>query len=217
MVAVLGFFGAAALCIAVLSPFHLNQLTLVASYCIALVGLNVVVGLAGQISLSHGAFFAIGAYGTAILVTKVGIPFPLALICSALVTLVVGFLAGLPALRLKSHYLAIATLAISVAVPPIANRWAALTGGSSGLDMGTIRVPEWLPLARDQYLFLWAVFIAAIAIVMARRLARAPYGVAMVAMKENEVAAVSMGVNLAWPGRQRRSVQPMQCSRTQPR
>ncbi len=145
------------LAIFMLSPFHLNQLTLVAAYCVALIGLDILVGLAGQISLAHGAFFAIGAYGTAILVAKVGLPFPLALIGAAMVTTLVGFVSGLPALRLKSHYLAVATLALSVAVPPIANRWTSLTGGSSGLDMGQILVPTWLPLARDQYLFLLAV------------------------------------------------------------
>lgn len=180
-----------------LSPFHLNQLTLVAAYCVALIGLNVVVGLAGQISLAHGAFFAIGAYATAILVAKVGLPFPLALLGAAAVTFVVGFLSGFPALRLRSHYLAVATLALSVAVPPIANRWTSLTGGSSGLDMGQIAVPAWLPLGPDQYLFLWAIGVAAAAMAAARRVAASPFGAALSALRENEVAALAMGVDLA--------------------
>lgn len=183
--------------LSVLSPFRLNQATLVASYCIALIGLNIVVGLAGQISLAHGAFFAIGAYGTAILVAKAGLPFPLALLGAGLVAMATGFLTGLPALRLKGHYLAVATLALSVAVPPIANRWTSLTGGSSGLDMGQIAVPAWLPLGQDAYLFLWAVGLAALALAAANRLAASPYGTSLIAIRENEVAAVAMGTNLA--------------------
>lgn len=185
------------LALAFLTPFRLNQLTLVASYCIALIGLNIVVGLAGQISLAHGAFFAIGAYGTAVLVAKVGAPFPLALLGAGIAALLTGIACGLPAMRVKGHYLAIATLAFAVAVPPIANRWTSLTGGSSGLDMGAIAVPAWLPLGRDAYLFLWAIGITALALMAANRLARSPFGASLVAIRENEVVAVAMGTNIA--------------------
>lgn len=190
---------AAFVCLALyfLTPFRLNQLTLVTSYCIALIGLNIVVGLAGQISLAHGAFFAIGAYGTAILVAKGGLPFPLALLGAGIVSMATGFACGLPALRLRGHYLAVATLALSVAVPPIANRWTNITGGSSGLEMGQIAVPAWLPLGQDAYLFLWAVGIAALVMAAANRLAASPYGTSLTAIRENEVAAVAMGTNLA--------------------
>lgn len=185
------------LALAFLTPFRLNQLTLVASYCIALIGLNIVVGLAGQISLAHGAFFAIGAYGTAILVTKVGMPFPIALLGAGIVALLTGVGCGLPAMRLKGHYLAVATLAFSVAVPPIANRWTSLTGGSSGLDMGSIVVPAWAPIGPDAYLFLWAVGLTALALMAANRVARSPFGASLLAVRENEVAAIAMGTNIA--------------------
>ena len=185
------------LAISFLTPFRLNQLTLVASYCIALIGLNIVVGLAGQISLAHGAFFAIGAYGTAILVTKFGVPFPIVLLGAGIVALLTGIGCGLPAMRLKGHYLAVATLAFSVAVPPIANRWTSLTGGSSGLDMGLIVVPAWAPLAPDAYLFLWAVGLTALALMAANRVARSPFGASLLAVRENEVAAIAMGTNIA--------------------
>jgi branched-chain amino acid transport system permease protein len=185
------------LALAFLTPFRLSQLTLVASYCIALIGLNIVVGLAGQISLAHGAFFAIGAYATAIFVSKVGVPFPLALLGAGAVSMVAGIACGLPAVRLKGHYLAIATLALSVAVPPIANRWTSLTGGSSGLEIGPIVVPAWLPLGRDAYLFLWAVGIVALALMAANRVARSPLGSSLIAIRENDVAAIAMGTNIA--------------------
>jgi branched-chain amino acid transport system permease protein len=164
----------AAAAVAFLSPFHLNQLTLVAAYCIALVGLNLVVGRAGQISLAHGAFFAIGAYGAAILVTRGGLPFPLALFGAGLIAMVAGFATGLPAVRLRGHYLATATLALSVAVPPVANRWTDLTGGASGIEMGSIEVPAWLPLGHDAYLFIWAAGLAALAMWAANRVAGRP-------------------------------------------
>lgn len=194
LVFLLAFIAAA---LAGLSPYHLNQITLVAAYCVALVGLNVVVGLAGQISLAHGAFFAIGAYGTAVLVVKCGLTFPLALLGAGLVSCAIGFAAGLPALRLRGHYLAIATLALSVAVPAIANRWTGLTGGSSGLEMGTIAVPGWLHIGPDSYLFVWAVGLAALAIWAYNRVAASPLGIALLAVRENEIAAVAMGTNLA--------------------
>jgi branched-chain amino acid transport system permease protein len=187
----------AAAAVAFLSPFHLNQLTLVAAYCIALVGLNLVVGLAGQISLAHGAFFAIGAYGAAILVTRGGLPFPLALFGAGLIAMVAGFATGLPAVRLRGHYLATATLALSVAVPPVANRWTDLTGGASGIEMGSIEVPAWLPLGHDAYLFIWAAGLAALAMWAANRLAGSPFGLSLIAVRENEIAAVAMGINLA--------------------
>ena len=169
-----------------LSPYHLNQITLVAAYCIALIGLNVVVGLAGQISLAHGAFFAIGAYGTAVLVVECGLSFPLALLGAGLVSSAVGFVTGLPALRLRGHYLAIATLALSVAAPAIANRWTGLTGGSSGLEMGTIPVPAWLPIGHDAYLFVWAIGLAALAIWAYNRVAASPLGIALLAVRETK-------------------------------
>jgi branched-chain amino acid transport system permease protein len=186
-----------ALSLALLTPFRLNQLTLVASYCIALVGLNIVVGFAGQISLAHGAFFAIGAYATAILVVKAGLTFPLALLFAGLIAMLSGVATGVPALRLRGHYLAVATLALSVAAPPLANRWTGLTGGSSGLDLGQIVVPACLHLGPDAYLFVWSIGLTALAIWAANRLAASPYGTSLIAVRENEIAAVAMGTNLA--------------------
>ncbi len=183
---------------AVLGSFHLGQLTVAAAYCIAIVGLNVVVGIAGQVSLAQGAFFAIGAYATAILRVRYDLPFPVVLLAAGVVTSLIGFVAGLPALRLRGHYLAIVTLGLSVAVAPVANRWSSLTGGGAGLNLGQVHVPAGLGLSPEQYLYAWGVLLAAAAVIIASRVARSPLGIAMSAVRDNEIAAMGMGVDLRW-------------------
>src|SRR4029079_11422488 len=103
----------------VVSSFHLLQATMVVIYAIALLGLNILTGYNGQISLGHGAFYAIGAYATAILMDKFGVPYWLCLPIAGAVCLLAGFLFGLPALRLEGVYLALATFALGVALPQL--------------------------------------------------------------------------------------------------
>ncbi len=181
-----------------LGSFYLGQITVAAAYCIAIVGLNIVVGVTGQVSLAQGAFFAIGAYATAILRVRYGLSFPVALLATGVVTSLIGFVAGLPALRLRGHYLAIVTLGLSVAVVPVANRWSSLTGGGAGLNLGQVRVPPWIGLSPEQYLYVWGVMLAAAAVVIASRVARSPLGIAMSAVRDNEIAAMGMGVDVRW-------------------
>src|SRR5579862_3745284 len=102
-----------------LSNYHLFQLTMVIVYAIAILGLALLTGFNGQISLGHGAFYAIGAYTTAILMTTWNVPYWLTLPISAVVCALVGFLIGLPALRLGGLYLALTTFALAVSVPQI--------------------------------------------------------------------------------------------------
>src|SRR5436189_1410751 len=101
------------------SNYTTFQCTLVLVYAIALLGLNILTGYNGQISLGHGAFYAIGAYVTAILMYQYGVPYWATLPASAVVCAAVGFLIGLPALRLGGLYLALTTFALAVAVPQI--------------------------------------------------------------------------------------------------
>ena len=103
----------------VASSYRLLQFTMVVIYSIALLGLNILTGFNGQISLGHGAFYAIGAYTTAILLERTGIPYWGAIPISGAVCLVAGFLFGLPALRLEGHYLALSTFALAVATPQL--------------------------------------------------------------------------------------------------
>jgi len=117
------------------SNYSVFQFSMVLSYAIALVGLNILTGYSGQISLGHGAFLAIGAYTTAILMDRYDMPYWVTLPISGALCLVVGFLFGLPALRLEGHYLALATFALAVALPQLLKfkhleEW---TGGVQGI------------------------------------------------------------------------------------
>src|ERR1700733_13783516 len=118
---IIAFLGllAAIVPVAVFTDYHLFQLTMVVVYALAILGLALLTGFNGQISLGHGAFYAIGAYTTAVLMSSFGLPFWISLPIAAGVCGLFGFLIGLPALRLAGHYLALTTFALAVAVPQI--------------------------------------------------------------------------------------------------
>ncbi|MGO9758718.1 MAG: branched-chain amino acid ABC transporter permease, partial [Roseiarcus sp.] len=136
------------------SGYHLFQFSQVLIYAIALLGLNVLTGFNGQISLGHGAFFAIGAYVAAILETRFGAPYWATIPPAGALCFAAGFLFGLPALRLGGLYLALATFALAVATPQLLDFKAfdAWTGGVQGLQLGKPHAPFGLPLTPDQWL-----------------------------------------------------------------
>ena len=117
------------------SDYHLFQLTMVIVYGVAILGMAILVGFNGQISLGHGAFYAIGAYTTAILMASWNVPYWLTIPISAIICAGFGFLIGLPALRLAGHYLALTTFALAVAIPQILKHkmFEEWTGGVQGL------------------------------------------------------------------------------------
>ncbi|HET6197245.1 MAG TPA: branched-chain amino acid ABC transporter permease, partial [Acetobacteraceae bacterium] len=148
LVAVVGWIVVAAVPVLLFSDYHLFQLTMVIVYAIAILGLAILVGFNGQISLGHGAFYAIGAYTAAILMDRFGVPYWLTLPVAAAVCLVAGFLFGLPALRLEKLYLALATFALGVALPQLLKskgleHW---TGGVQGIVITKPDAPFGLPL-----------------------------------------------------------------------
>ena len=181
----------------VASPFRVGQFTLVLAYAVAVLGLNLLVGYSGQISLGHGAFFALGAYVSAILIVKAGVPYLLTVPAAAAVSLVAGLLLGLPALRLRGLYLALVTLAVAVATPQLIKRFDGLTGGTQGLNVDRPSAPGWIPLADDQFLYFVTLVLAAVLILLGARFARGATGRALIAIRDNETAARTMGVNLA--------------------
>ena len=138
------------------SGYHIYQGAQVLILAIALVGLNLLTGFNGQISLGHGAFFAIGGYGAAILMVKFGLPYWAAIPLASIVCFIAGFLFGFPALRFGGLYLALATFALAVAMPQILSYkgFDALTGGSQGLTLAKPPVPFGLRLTADQWLYL---------------------------------------------------------------
>ncbi len=190
---------AAAVPVAWFTDYHLFQLTMVVVYAIAVLGLSLLIGFNGQISLGHGAFYAIGAYTTAILMTTWGVPYWLTLPVSAFVCAVVGFLVGLPALRLGGLYLALTTFALAVAIPQILKYKAfdTWTGGVQGLVIDKPDAPFGLDLSPDQWLYLFTVAVAVALYVVAWNLVRGRVGRAMMAIRDHAMAAEAMGINLA--------------------
>jgi branched-chain amino acid transport system permease protein len=180
-----------------LPPFRVFQLTMVVVYAIALLGLNLLVGVGGQISLGHGAFFAVGAYTTAILIHRFDVPHVATLPAALLVTFVIGLVLGVPVLRLRGLYLALVTLAIAVFCVPLLKRMQSLTGGAMGLTLPKPVAPAWSGLADDQWLYYLALAVATLAFLAASGLLRSRVGRALHAIRNNEAAAEVMGVRPA--------------------
>jgi branched-chain amino acid transport system permease protein len=183
----------------VLSGYHTFQLTLMLVYSIALLGLNILTGYSGQISLGHGAFYALGAYSTVILINSLGIPYWATLPISAATCFVVGFLFGVPALRLEGLYLALATFALGLTMPALLKykHFSALTGGSQGLAIVKPDPPFGLPIDPDQWLYFFILIIAIVLFVLARNLLHGRVGRALVAIRDHLMAAEAMGINSA--------------------
>jgi len=182
-----------------LPGYRVFQLTLTIIYAIALLGLNLLTGFNGQISLGHGAFYAIGAYVAAILMDRFGAPYWLTIPVAGFVCLGAGFLFGLPALRLEPLYLALATFALGVALPQILKykhleHW---TGGVQGIVINKPDPPPGLPLSQDQWLYFLALMVAVLMFGLARNLLRGRVGRAIVAIRDHPIAAETMGINTA--------------------
>jgi branched-chain amino acid transport system permease protein len=179
------------------SNFRLFQFTQVGIYAIALLGLNMLTGYNGQISLGHGAFYAVGAYTTAIMIDRWSVPYPVTIVAAGVLCLVVGFLFGIPALRLEGLYLALATFALALAVPQILKYFEHWTGGSQGIVLLKPNAPWGLKISPDQWLYLFTLAILLVLFVVARNLLAGRTGRAIVAIRDNPIAAQAMGVNTA--------------------
>ena len=138
----------------IVSNYRLFLVSTMIIAAIAVLGLNLLTGFNGQISLGHGAFYAVGAYTAAVLMDKLNVPYYATLPIAAVVCFVVGFLFGQPALKLEGHYLALATFALALAVPQILKyKWLEdLTGGVQGIVLSKPEVPFDIPLNEDQWL-----------------------------------------------------------------
>ena len=180
-----------------LSNFRLFQFTLVFVYAIALLGLNILTGYNGQISLGHAAFYAVGAYTTAIMIDKWDVHYALTIPVAGVLCLVAGFLFGIPALRLEGLYLALATFALSLAVPQILKYFEHWTGGSQGIVLSKPAPPPGLPLTPDQWLYVFSLAILVVLFVLAANLLAGRTGRAIVAIRDNPIAAQAMGIHTA--------------------
>ncbi len=177
-----------------------NYYVYVANYIainvIVATGLNLLVGFTGQISLGHAGFFAIGAYGTVILMLKAGFPFLLALPCSALVAACFGFLLGLPALRLEGPYLAIATLGFGLTITQVIGRLEVF-GGRDGLHAPELTIGSWV-LDTDKEFYFLLITLTVLLLLFMRNLIRTRVGRAFIAIRDADIAAQTTGVNIVY-------------------
>lgn len=198
---VVAFWFAALLVFLYLFPFFVgNYYIYVANYIainiIVVTGLNLLVGYTGQISLGHAGFFAIGAYGTVILMVKASFPFLLALPCAALVAAGFGFLLGLPALRLEGPYLSIATLGFGLTITQIIGR-IELFGGREGLHAPDIVIGPWI-IDTDKEFYFLLITLTILLLLFMRNLIKTRVGRAFIAIRDADIAAQTMGVNIVY-------------------
>lgn len=189
--------------IAIIVPFvfdnywmSLANTALIAS--IGAIGLNVLVGYTGQISLGQGGFLAVGAFTSAILTDRMGVPAPLSILMAVVTTAVIGVLFGLPALRLKGLYLAIATLASQVVILFIVRRWNFLTEGQGFVDVSRLEVFGF-KIERSTFEQQWYIILIIVTVLVAitaTNLFRTNIGRAFMAVRDQDIAASAMGVNL---------------------
>ncbi|MEW6641764.1 MAG: branched-chain amino acid ABC transporter permease [Pseudomonadota bacterium] len=181
---------------AMLADYHLRLLNLAVISAIAVVGLNFAFGYAGLISLGHAAFVGTGAYGVALLTTLLGWSPWLALPAAIAATAVFAALIGFPLLRLKGHYLALATLGMNVSFSIVTANWIDLTGGTNGIA----RIPElWIGgrALSDERSYLWfALVVLAICVVVAAVIHASRQGRAMISVRDDETAAAMTGIDV---------------------
>ncbi len=177
--------------------FVVFQLTEVMIYGLAILGLNLLTGFNGQFSVGHGAFYGLGAYVTAILMHRYGVPYYWTLPAAGGICFMVGFLFGFPALRLEALYLALATFALAVALPQLLKfrgleTW---TGGVQGIVVDQPDAPSFLPIGSDRWLYYFTLAVVLVMFAGAASLVKSRTGRAIMAIRDHPIAAAAMGVN----------------------
>jgi branched-chain amino acid transport system permease protein len=175
------------------TPFTNLQLSLIVAYGVAILGLDVLTGHAGQVSLGQSAFFGLGAYATAIGFDH-GWPAIAGLAAAIVVAGVIGLLTAIPAVRLRGFAFGIITLALPVVAVPVAVRWQSLTGGSQGQSTDAVRAPAWSGLADDQWRYYVIVVVGALAFLLVRNLLVGRIGRGLASLRTNETMAAATGV-----------------------
>jgi branched-chain amino acid transport system permease protein len=181
----------------VASNYYIYMANYMAINILVTVGLNILVGYTGQISLGHAGFFAIGAFVTVLLMGEFSFPFFAALAVSGLIAAVFGFLIGLPALRLEGPYLAIATLGFGMAITHIIGRWD-IFGGRMGIQAPPLKLLGLFPITTDRGLYFIIVTVTFLLTWAARNLMKTKVGRAFIAIRDSDIAAATMGVNLTY-------------------
>lgn len=175
----------------------LSVANLIGITIIAATGLNILVGYCGQLSIGHVGFMAAGAYTTAVLTGKLGLPFLVALVSAGLVAGLIGLIFGLPSVRVKGFYLAITTIAAQFIIIWVINHWGGVTGGFVGINVPPASIGG-LVFRTEASQFYLIMVITALCIFFAKNIARGRVGRAFVAIRDNDLAAEVMGINLMY-------------------
>ncbi|MBO9524129.1 MAG: branched-chain amino acid ABC transporter permease [Nocardioidaceae bacterium] len=178
-------------------PYVVQNYTRVLIVALPTVGLNLLTGYGGVISLGQSVFFGLGAYVTAILVADHGWAWWQTLPLAVALPLAAGVLIGIPSLRIRGVYFAIVTLVLAAWFPNVIQRFNETTGGNQGKSLTVMQAPGWLGLAQDQYGYLVSLCFLLLVLLLLRNLARGRTGRALTAMRDNEVAAATQGVDVA--------------------
>ncbi|HMA18307.1 MAG TPA: branched-chain amino acid ABC transporter permease [Thermoanaerobaculia bacterium] len=179
----------------VASSFWMDVVNRIFIAVIAAMGLNILTGFTGQISLGNAAFLAVGAYSTAFLAGRLGLPFPVVIPAAGVLTALIGMIFGVPSLRLKGLYLAVATLAAHFVIEFTASHWESVTGGVNGTSIPAAKLGP-LELGGDRKLFWLALGITVLLLWFAKNLFRTKVGKAFVAIRDQDISAEVMGVNV---------------------
>lgn len=181
----------------IFQDFRVYQLSIALTYAIAILGLNLLMGFNGQISVAHGVFFAVGGYTTAILMTRYSIDYLATLPAAAAAAALLGLVVGAPALRWQGLPLAFITFGLAVLVPPLALKLEPITKGATGISLVKPAAPAWFPGNQDAFMYMLCLLGCGLCVLVARRLLRGNTGRALRAVRDNELIAESLGVNLA--------------------
>ncbi len=175
--------------------YWLDVLVRILIAVVAATGLNILTGFTGQISLGNAAFLSVGAYATAILAGRFGLPFPVVIPLAGLVTAAVGMVFGIPSLRLKGLYLAVATVAAHFVIEFTIVHWESVTGGVNGISVPAAKLGG-LVLSGDRQLYWLVLPTAVLLLFFARNLFRTKVGKAFVAIRDQDISAEVMGVHV---------------------
>jgi len=175
--------------------YLLGVANLVGITIIAAIGLNILTGYCGQLSIGHAGFIAVGAYTSAVLTNRLELPFLVGLICAGLTAGLVGMLFGIPSLRVKGFYLAISTIAAQFIIIWIINHWSSVTGGFVGISVPYASIGGFTFKSEASQFYL-IIGITVLTVYFAKNLARTRVGRAFVAIRDNDLAAEVMGINL---------------------
>jgi len=179
-----------------LQPYYLAELGLLLVYAIAGIGLMILTGHTGQVSFGHAAFLGIGAYTHSVLMSH-GVPFSLSIIITILFSGLIGMVIGRSASKMHGFYLAIATLAFGILIETVFGEWGSLTGGHSGMAVPSLKLFG-IPLAAAWQQYYLDLVLAAIVLWGASNLFRSPIGRSFVAVRDSELSARCLGVNVEW-------------------